>query len=94
MSGKGSKGARGKKIATGKKSRSAKAGLTFPVARLGRFLKKGRYAKDVLLLRLPVFGILFKKIKESFGEENGVKVKAFVDSGAQMTLISSACADR
>ena len=46
MSGKGQKGARGKK-ATGGKTKSAKAGLTFPVARLGRFLKKGRYAKRV-----------------------------------------------
>ena len=46
MSGKGQKGARGKK-ATGSKTKSAKAGLTFPVGRLGRFLKKGRYAKRV-----------------------------------------------
>ena len=46
MSGKGNKGARGKK-ATGSKTRSAKAGLTFPVGRIGRFLKKGRYAKRV-----------------------------------------------
>ena len=46
MSGKGQKGARGKK-ATGVKSKSAKAGLTFPVARIGRFLRKGRYAKRV-----------------------------------------------
>lgn len=46
MSGKGQKGARGKK-ATGAKTKSAKAGLTFPVARLARFLKKGRYAKRV-----------------------------------------------
>ena len=45
MSGKG-KGARGKK-AGGAKSRSAKAGLTFPVGRLGRMLKKGRFAKRV-----------------------------------------------
>ena len=45
MSGKG-KGARGKK-AGGSKSRSAKAGLTFPVGRLGRLLKKGRYAKRI-----------------------------------------------
>ena len=45
MSGKG-KGARGKK-AGGSKSRSAKAGLTFPVGRLGTMLKKGRYAKRV-----------------------------------------------
>ena len=46
MSGKGQKGARGKK-ATGVKSKSAKAGLTFPVGRIGRFLKKGRYAARV-----------------------------------------------
>ena len=46
MSGKGNKGARGKK-AGGSKTKSAKAGLTFPVGRLGRFLKKGRYAKRV-----------------------------------------------
>jgi len=45
MSAKG-KGARGKK-ASGRKSRSAKAGLTFPVARLGSMLKKGRYSKRV-----------------------------------------------
>ena len=45
MSGKG-KGARGKKT-SGSKSRSAKAGLTFPVGRLGRMLKKGRFAKRV-----------------------------------------------
>ena len=45
MSGKG-KGARGKKTG-GSKSRSAKAGLTFPVGRLGRLLKKGRFAKRV-----------------------------------------------
>ena len=46
MSGKGQKGARGKK-ATGSKTRSAKAGLSFPVGRLGRYLKKGRFAKRV-----------------------------------------------
>jgi histone H2A len=46
MSGKGQKGARGKK-AGGGKSKSAKAGLTFPVARLGRYLKKGRFAKRI-----------------------------------------------
>ena len=43
---KGGKGGRGK---TGGKSvsKSSKAGLQFPVARLGRFLKKGRSAKRV-----------------------------------------------
>ena len=45
MSGKG-KGGRGK---TGAKSvsRSSKAGLTFPVGRVARFLKQGRYAPRV-----------------------------------------------
>ena len=32
---------------SGVKSRSAKAGLTFPVGRIGRFLKKGRFSKQV-----------------------------------------------
>jgi histone H2A len=47
MSGKGKgKGGRGKK--EGKStSRSAKAGLQFPVGRVNRFLKQGRYAKRV-----------------------------------------------
>jgi histone H2A len=45
--GKGGKGGRGK--AEGKKavSRSAKAGLQFPVGRIGRFLKKGKFATRV-----------------------------------------------
>jgi histone H2A len=45
---KGGKGGRGKS-AGGKKSssRSSKAGLQFPVGRVGRFLKKGRYAARV-----------------------------------------------
>ena len=43
MSGKG-KGGRGKK--DGKSmSRSSKAGLQFPVGRVARYLKKGRYAQ-------------------------------------------------
>ena len=48
MSGKG-KGGRGKgKGATGKSvSKSVKAGLQFPVGRIGRYLKKGRYAARV-----------------------------------------------
>lgn len=43
-----SKGARktAKKTGAGK-SASSKAGLTFPVGRMRRFLKKGRYAKRV-----------------------------------------------
>ena len=47
MSGKG-KGGRGKAVkkAAGK-SKSSKAGLQFPVGRIGRFLKNGRYAKRV-----------------------------------------------
>jgi histone H2A len=45
--GKGGKSGRGK--ADGKKSqtKSSKAGLQFPVARMGRFLKKGKYATRV-----------------------------------------------
>ena len=48
MSGKG-KGGRGKGKGGGGKatSKSVKAGLQFPVGRIGRFLKKGRYAKRV-----------------------------------------------
>lgn len=44
MSGKGKAG-RGKKAAS--KSRSTKAGLQFPVGRIGSLLKKGRYSKRV-----------------------------------------------
>ena len=48
MSGKG-KGGRGGKAAKGGKSvtRSAKAGLQFPVGRVARFLRKGRFAARV-----------------------------------------------
>ena len=43
--GKGGKGGRGK---SGKSvSKSSKAGLQFPVARIGRFLKKGKFATRV-----------------------------------------------
>ena len=47
MAGKGKgKGGRGKK--SGKStSRSAKAGLQFPVGRIARFLKQGRYSSRV-----------------------------------------------
>ncbi|CEM06740.1 unnamed protein product [Vitrella brassicaformis CCMP3155] len=45
MSGKG-KGGRGKTAEKTKKvSQSVRAGLQFPVARIARYLKKGRYAK-------------------------------------------------
>ncbi|CAN0393205.1 unnamed protein product [Ascophyllum nodosum] len=43
MAGKG-KGGRGNKKSV---SRSTKAGLQFPVGRIGRFLKAGKYAKRV-----------------------------------------------
>jgi histone H2A len=46
MSGKGGKG--GKKEGSGKsQSRSAKAGLQFPVGRLHRHLRKGNYAQRI-----------------------------------------------
>jgi hypothetical protein len=46
---------RGKGKSSGKKamSKSSKAGLQFPVGRIARYLKKGRYAgKPVVLFRL------------------------------------------
>jgi len=47
MSGKG-KGGRGKTAEKTKKvSQSVRAGLQFPVARIARYLKKGRYAKQL-----------------------------------------------
>ena len=46
--GKGGKGGRGGGKKGGKStSRSAKAGLQFPVGRIGRYLKKGKYATRV-----------------------------------------------
>ena len=49
MSGKGKATSRGKvaKKSCSGKSRSAKAGLQFPVGRIARHLKKGRYAARV-----------------------------------------------
>ena len=44
MSGKGG---RGKKKGTKSVTRSERAGLQFPVGRLGRYLRKGRYAQRV-----------------------------------------------
>jgi histone H2A len=47
MAGKG-KGGRGKASGSGKSvSRSAKAGIQFPIGRIARFLKKGKYAERV-----------------------------------------------
>ena len=45
--GKGGKGGRGKTEGKKSQSRSNKAGLQFPVGRIGRFLKKGKYAPRV-----------------------------------------------
>ncbi|WVZ95877.1 hypothetical protein U9M48_041585 [Paspalum notatum var. saurae] len=49
--GKAKKAAAGRKLGGGPKkkpvSRSVKAGLQFPVGRVGRYLKKGRYAQRV-----------------------------------------------
>ena len=47
MSGKGGK-AKGGKVATGgRKTRSSRAGLQFPVGRITRLLKKGNYSERV-----------------------------------------------
>ena len=47
MAGKG-KGGRGKASGSGKSvSRSAKAGIQFPIGRIARFLKKGKYSERV-----------------------------------------------
>jgi histone H2A len=48
--GKAKKGAAGRKVGGPRKksvARSVKAGLQFPVGRVGRYLKKGRYAQRV-----------------------------------------------
>ncbi|KAG6476300.1 hypothetical protein ZIOFF_065539 [Zingiber officinale] len=51
LGGKARKGAGGRRGGGGPKkrpvSRSVKAGLQFPVGRIGRYLKNGRYAKRV-----------------------------------------------
>jgi len=48
MSGKGGKGKGGRGKTGGKStSKSSKAGLQFPVARVGRYLKKGKFATRV-----------------------------------------------
>ncbi len=45
--GKGGKGGRGKTDGKKSQTQSSKAGLQFPVGRIGRFLKKGKYASRV-----------------------------------------------
>jgi histone H2A len=47
MKGGKGKGGRGKHSGNKPVSRSAKAGLQFPVGRIARFLKQGRYAERV-----------------------------------------------
>ena len=47
MSGKGKGGKGGRGGSTKSVSKSSKAGLQFPVARIGRFLKKGKFATRV-----------------------------------------------
>ena len=46
MVGKG-KGGRGAKSAKGKTSRSEKAGIQFPVGRIARFMKQGRFCERI-----------------------------------------------
>ena len=54
---------RGKGKASGKKamSKSSKAGLQFPVGRIARYLKKGRYAGELSssFLRFPMLFSFF-----------------------------------
>eukprot|EP00922_Rhytidocystis_sp_ex-Travisia-forbesii_P013232 GHVS01019802.1.p1 GENE.GHVS01019802.1~~GHVS01019802.1.p1 ORF type:complete len:162 (+),score=30.59 GHVS01019802.1:73-486(+) len=45
--GKASSASGGRKKTTKKTSKSSKAGLQFPVGRMSRFLKKGRYARRI-----------------------------------------------
>ena len=45
--GKGGKGGRGKTDGKKSQSQSSRAGLQFPVGRIGRFLKKGKYASRI-----------------------------------------------
>ena len=47
MAGKGGRGGKGKASASRQVSRSARAGLQFPVGRIARFLRKGRHADRV-----------------------------------------------
>eukprot|EP01071_Lankesteria_metandrocarpae_P000204 Lankesteria_metandrocarpae@DN10338_c0_g1_i1.p1 len=56
MSGKGKKiiPGGGRRVKGAVQSQSAKAGLSFPVGRMGRYLKKGRFARRVSV-RAPVY---------------------------------------
>ena len=50
MSGRGKGKAAGKKAVT----KSAKAGLQFPVGRIARYLKKGRYAGELYKFQVSI----------------------------------------
>ena len=55
MSGKGKGGrAKGKKQVGKSQTQSAKAGLQFPVGRIGRYLRRGRYGKRIAA-QAPVY---------------------------------------
>ena len=47
VGGKGGKGGRGKTSGKKSQTKSSKAGLQFPVGRIGRYLKKGKFATRV-----------------------------------------------
>ena len=47
MAGKGGRGGKGKASASRAVSRSARAGLQFPVGRIARLMKKGRHADRI-----------------------------------------------
>jgi len=62
--------------------------LIFAIASICK-TKKGRYAKDVLLLRLPVFGILFKKVALSrFSRTFSTLIRSGVPILGAMEIVS------
>ena len=74
--GKVKKGAGGRKAGGPRKksvSRSVKAGLQFPVGRIGRYLKKGRYAQRVGT-GAPVY--LAAVLEYLAAEVNGIPTRA------------------
>lgn len=67
MSGKGGKAKSGGKASGGEsksQSRSAKAGLQFPVGRVHRLLKRGNYAQRVGAGAPGAFFFLFQQLSE------------------------------